>query len=393
MRLAFGVAGIAAAALIAIFFIAPGQIDRGLNRVVPGASDAEDPVAAPAEHARWFVADLHADPLLWNRDLLVRSEHGHVDIPRLAAGGVALQVFAVPTQIPSTLNYESNELNWDLVTPLAVAQGWPARTWRSPLERAIYLAGVLHDTADASKGRFAIVESVTDLDAFAARRSTDPQLVAGLLAIEGLQAIEGDIANLDLLQQAGYRMMGLTHFFDNELAGSAHGVAKGGLTELGRQAIRGMEEKHIVIDLAHASPQAMDDILAMATTPVVVSHTGVKGTCDHIRNLSDAHIRGVAATGGVVGIGYWDAAICDVSVAGVIGAIAYTARLVGVDHVGLGSDFDGATTTPFDSAGIPKLTAGLQAAGFSPENIEKIMGGNVRRVLTRVLPSGNGGAS
>lgn len=386
MRLAFGVAGLVAAALIAFLYIAPAQIDRGLNRVVPGATDADDPSGPPPEHGRWFVADLHADPLLWNRDLLAKADHGHVDIPRLAAGGVALQVFAVPTQIPSTLNYESNELRWDLVTPLAVAQGWPARTWRSPLERALYLAQRLHDAATASQGRFSIIESVADLDAFAARRGGDPQLVAGLLAIEGMQAIEGDLGNLALLYQAGYRMMGLTHFFDNDLAGSAHGLVKGGLTELGRQAIRGMEASHIVVDLAHASPTAVDDVLAMATKPVVVSHTGVKGTCDHVRNLSDDHLRGIARNGGVVGIGYWDAAICDVSVAGVVGAIAYTARLVGVDHVGLGSDFDGATTTPFDSAGIPKVTDGLRAAGFSEVDIEKVMGGNVRRVLTQVLP-------
>ncbi len=387
MRLASGVAGLAAAALIAFLYIAPAQIDRGLNRVVPGATDADDPTGPPPEHGRWFVADLHADPLLWNRDLLAKADHGHVDIPRLAAGGVALQVFAVPTQIPSTLNYDSNELRWDLVTPLAVAQGWPARTWRSPLERALYLAQRLHDAASASQSRFSIIESVADLDAFATRRGGDPQLVAGLLALEGMQAIEGDLANIDLLQQAGFRMMGLTHFFDNDLAGSAHGLVKGGLTELGRQAIRSVEAKHIVVDLAHASPKAVDDVLAMATKPVVVSHTGVKGTCDHIRNLSDDHLRGIARNGGVVGIGYWDAAICDVSVAGVVGAIAYTARLVGVDHVGLGSDFDGATTTPFDSAGIPKVTEGLRAAGFSEVDIEKVMGGNVRRVLTQVLPA------
>src|SRR3546814_12529282 len=105
-------------------------------------------------------------------------------------------------------------------------------------------------------------------------------------------------------------MAGLTHFFDNKLAGSMHGLKKGGLTPFGRQVVRRMEEKGMIVDLAHLSHAGVADVLAMAHRPVVSSHGGVQATCRVNRNLSDAEIRGVPATGGLVGIGYWDGAVC-----------------------------------------------------------------------------------
>src|SRR5690606_29247407 len=94
------------------------------------------------------------------------------------------------------------------------------------------------------------------------------------------------------------------------MGGSAHGVEKGGLTEAGREMVRRMEAKRMIIDIAHASTRTIDDILATATRPVVVSHTGVKGTCDNNRNLSDDQLRAIADKGGLVGIGFWDTAVC-----------------------------------------------------------------------------------
>jgi membrane dipeptidase len=108
------------------------------------------------------------------------------------------------------------------------------------------------------------------------------------------------------LDAAGFRMIGLAHFFDNEFAGSAHGVEKYGLTEQGRALVRDMERRKILVDLAHASPKTIEDVTAMASRPVIFSHTGVRGTCDNRRNLSDEQLRKIAATGGVIGIGFWD---------------------------------------------------------------------------------------
>ena len=103
-------------------------------------------------------------------------------------------------------------------------------------------------------------------------------------------------------------MMSPSHFFDNAFGGSAHGVDKGGLTAKGREMIERMDAAGMVVDVAHASAATIDDVLAVATRPIVASHTGVRGTADNARNLSDAHLRGIAATGGVVGIGFWPTA-------------------------------------------------------------------------------------
>lgn len=374
--------------VIAGFALVPRLAEQNINRVLQRPPHSVS-AAARELHSKLFVADMHADPLLWNRDLLRESSYGHVDVPRLIKGGVGLQIFDAVTKVPSQLSYDNNDdaAASDVVTLVAVLQRWPLRTWSSLKERALFQAQKLQDFAVRSNGKLTIVTSLADLDAYLGRRQTDPAITAGLLGIEGLHALEGDAGNLDVFHAAGFRIMGLEHFFDNQLGGSAHGLSKAGLNDLGRQVVRRMEELKIIVDLAHSSPHMIDDVLAMATRPVVVSHTGVKGTCDNIRNLTDDHVRRVAATGGVIGIGYWDAAACDVSVAGIVRAIQYAVKLGGVDHVGLGSDFDGATETPFDTSDLPLLTEGLLQAGFSEEDVGKIMGGNVLRVLQATLPA------
>ncbi|HVM96448.1 MAG TPA: membrane dipeptidase [Candidatus Acidoferrales bacterium] len=381
--------GVGAAVVVVVlagFTLGPALLERSINTVLQAPPYPVNE-ATHKLHTRLFVADLHADPLLWNRDLLNESAYGHVDIPRLRRGGVALQVFDAVTKTPRDQNYDGNTADSDNITALAIVQLWPVRTWRSLPERALYQAQKLHDVAARSKGRFVVVRSKADIEKLVQGRAAHPPLTGGLLGIEGLHALEGDLHNLDVFFDAGFRIMGLTHFFDNEVGGSAHGTAKGGLTDFGRQVVRRMEERQILIDLAHASPQVIDDVLALATRPLVVSHTGVKGNCDNIRNISDEHLRRIAAGGGVVGIGYWDAAVCDVSVAGIVRAIQYAVRVAGVDHVALGSDFDGATTTPFDTTGVAQITEGLMSAGVSDNDIGKIMGGNVLRLLRETLPA------
>ena len=170
------------------------------------------------------------------------------------------------------------------------------------------------------------------------------------------------------------------------VAGSAHGIEKYGLTELGRSLVPRMESLGITIDLAHASPVAFTETLALAKKPLVVSHGGVQGTCPGPRNLSDRQLRAIADNGGVVGIGYWKGAVCDVSLQGIVAAIRHAVRVAGIDHVGLGSDFDGTIAAPFDTSGLPMLTDALLAAGMSESDIRKLLGGNVLRVLRANLP-------
>src|SRR5262249_28433878 len=163
-------------------------------------------------------------------------------------------------------------------------------------------------------------------------------------------------------------------------------LTKGGLTNFGREWVKRMEAKHMLIDLAHASPATLRDVTAMATQPLIVSHTGVKGTCDNPRNLSDNELRAVAKTGGLIGIGLWPTATCGTDARAAARAVRHTVSIVGADHVALGSDFDGAVTTPFDASGWVLLTDALLQEGFSEDQIRQIMGGNVVRVLLKVLP-------
>jgi microsomal dipeptidase-like Zn-dependent dipeptidase len=207
-----------------------------------------------------------------------------------------------------------------------------------------------------------------------------------MLGIEGAQVLEGDPANVEAMFAAGYRFMAPTHFFDTEMGGSAHGVAKGGLTEKGRAMVRRMEALRMTVDVAHASPQTLDDILQMSTRPVIVSHTGVKGTCDNRRNLSDEQLKAIAGHGGLIGIGFWDTATCGVDAAAIARAIRHAAQVAGVEHIALGSDYDGSVSAPFDVSGLVLLTDALLAAGFSDEDIAKIMGGNALRFWAENLP-------
>jgi microsomal dipeptidase-like Zn-dependent dipeptidase len=147
-----------------------------------------------------------------------------------------------------------------------------------------------------------------------------------------------------------------------------------------------MESHKMLIDVAHASPATIDDVLAMATRPVIVSHTGVKGTCENPRNLSDEHLRGVAKTGGLIGITFFDFATCGSDAAAIARSIQYAASVAGADHIALGSDFDGAVETPFDVTGIGLVVDALLAAGLSEEDTGKIIGGNAFRVLLETLP-------
>jgi membrane dipeptidase len=373
-------------ALLAFFFLAaPSLADRSFNRTLdPGPYVVSE--RARLVHEGLLVADLHADSLLWGRDLLLRGSRGHVDVPRLLEGRVGLQVFSVFTKIPRGLNNESNDDRSDLVPLLALSQGWAPKTLGSLKERAIYQARRLFRMAALSKGRLVVIKTRADLASYLERRRRESGVTAGLLALEGAHALEGKAENVEAMDKAGYRMVGLTHFFDNELAGSAHGVEKVGLAALGREVVRRLEERRMLVDLAHASPRTIDDVLAIATRPVVVSHTGVRGTCDNGRNLSDEQLRGVARTGGVVGIGYWDTAVCGHDARAIARAIRYAVRVVGVEHVGLGSDFDGATTVPFDASGQALLTEALLQEGLAEDEVAAVMGGNVLRLLGETLP-------
>jgi membrane dipeptidase len=371
---------------LAVFFlVVPDEVGKRMNATLT-SPPYEASEKARELHRKLIIADLHADSLLWGRDLTRRAAWGHVDIPRLIEGNVALQAFTVVTKTPMGLNIERNSDRSDNILLLAIAQRWPVATLRSLKERAIYQAARLQQMADRSIGKLTVLKTASDLDLFLDRRQREQGIVGGILGIEGAHALDGKLENVDALFDAGFRMMSPTHFFDNQVGGSAHGLAKGGLTPLGRDVVRRMEAKGMLVDLAHASAKTINDVLSIATRPVVVSHTGVRGTCDNNRNLSDAQLRNIAQKGGVIGIGYWDTAVCGTDASAIARAIRYAVDTVGVDHVGLGSDYDGAIAAPFDTSGVVEITGALMKENFTEEEIGKIMGGNVVRLWQTSLP-------
>jgi membrane dipeptidase len=370
-----------------IFFtVLPGQIDRRMNRLDPDGVELQLTPAARALHSSLLIVDLHADPLIWRRDLLQRADHGHVDLPRLQAGNIALQVFGSVTKVPVGQNYDSNPSDSDMLTPAVISSLQPVATWNSLYQRSLYHADKLHGLQQRAPETVQVVRSKQDLQRLLAARAAGSSVVGGLLALEGAHPLEGDLQNLNGLFAAGYRMIGMAHFFDNDVAGSMHGMEKYGLTELGYAVVARAEELGMVIDLAHSSTAAVDDILSVATRPVVFSHGGVKATCDYNRNLSDAQILRIAENDGVIGIGYWDAAVCDTTPQGIVAAMTHVRDLVGARYIGLGSDFDGGTTTRFDTSELVYITQALLDAGYSESEIRGIMGDNALRVLSQILP-------
>lgn len=379
-KILLGAVLIVAAALVFVVTVLPGQFEAATNVVT------NEPLPAIRSdttrlHKTLQIADLHGDTLLWKRNLLDKGTRGQVDLPRLEAGNVALQIFSSVSKTPRGQNYDSNPADTDNITLLAMAQLQPVRTWFSILERSLWHATKLEHAAKDSQGRLMLVRSAADIDRLLAARARGKRVTGALFSVEGLQNLEGQAANLDRLHGAGMRMAGIVHFFDNELGGSMHGERKGGLTPFGRQMIRAMEAKGIIVDIAHSSHTSVAEILAMARRPVVSSHGGVQAVCGVNRNLSDTEIRGVATTGGIIGIGYWDGALCSTDPRKIAQSIKHVRDLVGIQYVALGSDFDGAVVTRFDTSEVAQVTQALIDIGFGEADIRAVMGGNALRII------------
>lgn len=375
---------------IALLLVATGGCaslaDRIQNRTVLSPPYRASPGAA-GFHRNAFVADLHADTLLWDRDLLATSSRGHVDLPRLRQGNVGLQVFFSATQSPLFLSLDDNIGSPDAIGLLAWLQDWPRDARATRTGRAMHMSLKLKDFVGRSGGALRLILDRNDLKEIETARNRGGEVIGVMLGIEGAQALDGDLGNVDRLFGAGYRIFGLSHFFDTEFAGSAHGREKGGLTPRGRELVGRILAAGMIIDLSHASPKTIEDTLSIGGVTAIASHGGVRGTCDTNRNLSDNEVRAIAATGGVVGIGYFRNAVCGGTIADIVRAMRHAAEIAGVDHVALGSDWDGEATV-IDSAGIPLLTEALLESGFREEDVAAILGGNVLRIFRASLPPG-----
>ena len=357
-----------------------------------------------------FVFDAHCDTVMRilekDVDLGVRSKEGHIDIPRAREGGLNAQVFAM----------------W--VEP----DFWPHRA----VFRTLQYTDAMYRTLEKHSDKLGLALTVKD-----ARRLVKQGKLAVFLGIEGGHAIEDSLATLRMFHRLGVRVMTLTWWHNTNWAGGSGGTPKNqGLTEFGKKVVREMNRLGMVIDVSHASDKTFFDVLKVTSKPVIASHSCVRSICDHHRNLSDKMLKALAKNGGVIGINYYlgfldpeinkqEEALWKkldplleklkkkhkddretyikkrrelfrkhrtkpppVPIDRLIEHIDHVVEVAGVDHVGLGSDFDGCSITPQgldDISDLPLITEKLLEKGYSEKNIEKILGGNLLRVFEAAL--------
>lgn len=328
-------------------------------------------------HRNSVVVDTHCDTLkclspyftrprdaMWidrsNIGLGGRADVGHVDIPRLREGGVDCQVFAI-----SSVR--------DRTPPFA-------------LRTALDMLDVFYSECEKNDETIVPVTSANDI-----RGAVRDGKVAALLSIEGADIIEGNIGVLRILYRLGVRMVGLVHSLRNLLAdGVADSRTGGGLSELGVEVVEGLDRLGVLIDVSHLSDAGFWDLLEVAKGPIVASHSNSRVICDHPRNLTDDQIRALAERGGVMGVNFAPSFIhpTRATVERAVDHIDHIVELVGSDHVGLGSDFDGIRTTPEgleDVSMMPNITKELVRREYPEDDIRKILGLNHLRVIEEVI--------
>lgn len=316
------------------------------------------------------AVDLHADtpllrPLGWklgerHRPLLRRhSLFGHVDLPRMAEGGLWAQFFGLVTfpffgRIAERCH---RRIDW-----------------------------IVRQIAD-NPGRIRACVSAEDVRA--ARRAGER---AALLGIEGAHSLEGKLDHLEAFARRGVRYLGLLHFSKNAAGFPAWGYGRDdarGLTPFGLDLVTAAEAAGVIVDLAHVNRKGFFDAVPRARAPLIVSHTGVAGVTAHWRNIDDEQIRAVAKTGGVVGLIFARAFLGGSSIDALVAHVKHVIDVGGEDTPALGSDFDGAVLPPeglADVSELPRLAAALRRAGVRDETILKIAGRNTLRVLESVPP-------
>lgn len=335
-------------------------------------------------------------------DISARLSDGHVDIPRMKEGGLTAAFFSI----------------W------VDASYGPGTAFR----RALALMDAVQALVDTQPD----VELVTTAEAV--RAATGRGHIAVLMGVEGGHAIENSLEKLDALYRRGARYLTLTWNNGNDWAGaSTDGRRKGGLTDFGRRVVRRMNELGMLADVSHVSDSTFWDVLATTTRPVIASHSSCRALASHPRNLTDDQLRAIARAGGVVGINFFPVFLDDhfrqqfneldqrlkpqldsiraryrakpgeaefevdrfrsehlgglavPTVERLVDHIDHAVQVMGVDHVGLGSDFDGISVLPKpmkDATSLPLLTAALRARGYSDGDVRKILGENFLRVLT-----------
>jgi membrane dipeptidase len=316
-------------------------------------------------HREAVVVDTHCDSLGGflrrgrepPRDFNERGETGQIDFPRLVEGGVTCQTFAMFTASGALV---------------------PDATLR-----ALRMVDKFYEMAE-NPG----FVTVTDVDGIL--KAKEDGKVSGLLSLEGAEPLMGDISLMRVFYRLGVRMISFTWNFRTPFAdGLAAKRAEGKLPELGVQALEEMEKLGIVFDVSHICDTNFWDVCDVMEGPFIASHSNCRDLCDVPRNLTDDMIKALADHGGVMGMNYLGAFVAkeDPSLEKLVDHIDRIVDLVGPDHVGLGSDFDGGGRLPEldDTSQVPNITRELVKREYSDEDVLKILGGNHLRVFKTVL--------
>jgi membrane dipeptidase len=366
--------------------------------------------AARELHFQSIVVDTHDDTtqrLLDPKfDFGIRHTDGSVDIPRMREGGLSAIFFSV--WIPGTV------------------------TGPTAVQRALDQIGAVRETVARHPNDLVLCTTADEI-----RHAKAANKIAVLMGVEGGHMINNSLANLDKFFALGVRYMTLTHTVNTDWAdASTDKAAHNGLTDFGRQVVREMNRLGMMVDISHVADKTFYDVLAVSKAPVIASHSSCRALCSAPRNMTDDMIKALAAKGGVIQINYHigflsqqfqdaskahpelgkeieaeskkrcgDNEACQLIEADkitrdmvaqgklprvdwteIIKHIDHAVKLAGVDHVGLGSDFDGADM-PYgmeDVSDIPQITNALLAKGYSPADVRKILGGNTLRLMQDV---------
>lgn len=316
-------------------------------------------------HTKAFVVDLHNDVLEKVVDrgyqLGERHSYNHSDIPRFFEGGVDAQMFVVWVNPNAYLNIS--------------------------YQKALDFFDAFDNQVALNANKIAQACNADEIFQINAQ-----QKLAGVLVVEGGHAIENDIEKLKELYRRGMRYLTITWNNSLDWATSAEDsrTTTRGLSDFGRQVIRTLDSLGVIIDVSHVGIKTIQDILATTKNPIIASHSGVRALRNHYRNLYDDQIVAIANSGGVIGVvfyPYFLASGGSTNISTVIKHINYIVNLVGIDHVAIGSDYDGIGSTPIgleDVSRLPDLTMALLREGYSNADVKKFLGENFLRVFREV---------
>jgi len=316
-------------------------------------------------HHQSLVIDTHCDTIIGvvngKYGLGTERSEGHIDLPRMQRGGVNAQFFAC------------------YIEPVFK----PTRS----LRRCLQMIDAIYKQAEENQEKMGVALTACDIEQLQAAGK-----VAAIIAIEGGEAVEGDLGVLRMLHKLGVRAIGLTWNQRNDIADGVGEIrARGGLTNFGVSLIHEMNRLGIIVDVSHLTKPGFWDVIAESTAPIIASHSNAEAICNHQRNLDDEQIKALAKNGGVMGMNFCPPFVAaeNATIEDMLNHVDHIVQLVGPDHVGLGSDFDGIGSTPVgleDASQMINMTRGMVQRGYSDEDIIKILGGNYLRVMKTIMP-------